>query len=284
MTDPVAPAAAVVRQRLGGRTPEAWIVLGSGLGALADRVRDAVRLPYGDVPGFPRPTVAGHRGELVLGRLRDRLVVVQSGRFHLYEGHAPATAALPARVAGALGTPVLMLTNAAGGIRRDWAAGTIMLIRDHLNLTGRNPLVGPVRPPELRFPDLTVAWDAELRGLARQVAERAGLELQEGVYAGLLGPSYETPAEIRMLELLGADAVGMSTVMEAIAARALGLRCLGISTITNAAAGQSGVPLSHEEVTQAAGAAGAHVAALIEGVLAALPPGDPTRSATGYDG
>jgi purine-nucleoside phosphorylase len=261
-------AADALRARLPGWRPEAALVLGSGLGGLADRIAGATRVPYAELPGFHAPTVEGHRGELVAGTLGGVPVLAQSGRFHMYEGWSADVTALPVRVFAALGAGTLVVTNAAGGIRPGFVPGTVMLVADHLNLTGRNPLVGPVRPGETRFPDLSAAWDPALRERARHEAARLGLAVEEGVYAGLLGPSYETPAEIRMLARLGADAVGMSTVIEVIAARALGMRCLGISIITNAAAGISAGPLSHAEVMDAAGRAGESVGRLIEAVLA----------------
>lgn len=267
---PHAAAAAAIRDRLGGRTPEVAIVLGSGLGRLAERIEDALRIPYDAIPGFHVPTVVGHKGELVAGTLGGRCVLAQSGRFHMYEGYSAQVAALPVRAFHALGIRTLVVTNAAGGINRSFAAGTIMLITDHLNLSGRTPLEGPVLEGEERFPDMTVAYDAGLRALAREVAGREGIRLAEGVYAALLGPSYETPAEVRMLERLGADAVGMSTAIEVIAARARGIRCLGFSTVTNAAAGTSAEMLSHAEVMEVAGQAGEQVATLVSGVIAAL--------------
>ncbi|MFN0179930.1 MAG: purine-nucleoside phosphorylase [Gemmatimonadales bacterium] len=256
---------------MGEGGPSVAIVLGSGLGGLAERIERPQRIPYRDIPGFHLPTVQGHKGELVVGTLGGRRVIAQSGRFHMYEGHSAAEAALPVRVFAALGVTTVIVTNAAGGINRAFGPGTIMLIADHLNLTGRSSLDGPVRPGEARFPDMTVAYDAELREVARRVAAAEGIPLAEGVYAGLLGPTYETPAEVRMLDRLGADAVGMSTVMEVIAARALGIRCLGISTITNAAAGIGGGTLSHGEVMDIAGKTGAAVGRLIEGVIAGAP-------------
>jgi purine-nucleoside phosphorylase len=262
-----------VAARLGGRTPAAAIVLGSGLGGLTDRIADPVRVPYGEIPGFHAPAVEGHQGELVIGKLGGKLVLAQSGRFHLYEGWSADEVALPVRVFAALGIRTLILTNAAGGVRRTFSAGSIMLIADHLNLSGANPLRGLLRPGETRFPDLSAAWDSELRALARRVAQEESVPLEEGVYAMLAGPSYETPAEVRMLERLGADAVGMSTVLEAIAARALGIRCLGFSTITNAAAGILPVPLSHEEVMTIAGRTGRALSRLVEGVARRLPEG-----------
>lgn len=256
-----------VRQHLEGRTPELAIVLGSGLGHLAERVTGAVHISYDRIPGFPLPTVQGHAGELVAGTFAGRAVIMQSGRFHMYEGHSADVNALPVRVFAELGAQTLIVTNAAGGVRRTFTPGTLMLIADHINLTGRNALAGDALPNEERFPDMSEAYDATLRALARQVAAERRIPLEEGVYAGLLGPNYETPAEVRMLAALGADAVGMSTVNEVIAARARGLRCLGISTVTNAAAGISDQPLSHKEVMEAAERVKDHLGALVEGVV-----------------
>ena len=260
-------AAAALRDAFGTRKPGIAIVLGSGLGPLADRITDAVRVPYKAIPGFHVPTVEGHKGELVAGTLAGAPVVAQQGRFHLYEGHDAATAALPLRALATLGVHTVIVTNAAGGIRRGFGPGTLMLIADHLNLTGRNPLQGPVLAGEIRFPDMSASYDLDLRALARQGASELGIRLEEGVYAGLLGPTYETPAEIRWLERIGADAVGMSTVTEVIAARARGLRCLGISTITNAAAGLSSSPLTHAEVMETAARVGRELGDLIEWVV-----------------
>jgi len=259
-----------VAARLGDRRPALAIVLGSGLGGLADRIERPLRIPYGEIPGFHLPKVEGHKGELVIGALGGKTVLAQSGRFHMYEGYSADTAALPVRLFAALGIRTLIVTNAAGGIRRTFGHGTLMLLSDHLNLTGRNPLVGHARAGEERFPDLSEAYDGALRGTAKQAARRLGLTLEEGIYAGLLGPSYETPAEVRMLERLGADAVGMSTVLEVIAARALGMKCLGFSLVTNPGAGISPTPLSHKEVMEVAQRAGKDLAALVEAVVAAL--------------
>jgi purine-nucleoside phosphorylase len=266
----VTAARDVVESRLGGRKPTVALVLGSGLGELADRITNAVRIPYSEIPGFHMPKVEGHKGELVIGTLSGRTVLAQSGRFHPYEGYSADAAALPVRVFAALQIRTLIVTNAAGGVRRTYGPGTIMLISDHLNLSGRNPLVGHQRQGEERFPDMTEAYDGSLRGIARDTARKLGITLEEGVYAGLLGPSYETPSEVRMLERLGADAVGMSTVLEVIAARALGVKCLGFSLVTNPGAGISPVPLSHREVMDIAGKAGKELARLVEGVVAGL--------------
>ncbi len=266
----IARATETVRAHLGGVTPVAALVLGSGLGGLTDRFRDTSRIPYGEIPGFPLPTVEGHQGELVAGTFAGRPVLAQSGRFHCYEGHDADLTALPVRVFAALGIGTVLLTNAAGGVRRTFGPGTLMLISDHLNLTGRNPLIGPVLEGETRFPDMSAPYDPALRERARQVALEKGIALAEGVYAGLLGPSYETPSEVRMLERLGADAVGMSTVLEVIAARARGVRCLGISTITNSAAGIGTTPLSHAEVMDTAARVGRELGDLVEGIVAGL--------------
>jgi purine-nucleoside phosphorylase len=214
--------------------------------------------------------VIGHGGELVIGRLAGKEVLAQSGRFHLYEGHEAATAALPVRAFSRLGVETLLLTNAAGGIRRTFSSGTIMLIADHINLTFRNPLFGPVLPGEERFPDMSEPYDRSLRALARGVALEKRIAVEEGVYAQLLGPSYETPAEIRMLDRLGADAVGMSTVVEVIAARARGMRCLGFSVVTNLASGLSPKKLDHAEVMETANRVSGQLGALVEGVIGRL--------------
>lgn len=265
-------AARAVEQRLGGRSPQVGIVLGSGLGHLADEVQSAVRVPYADIPGFPQPGVAGHKGELVAGTLDDEPVLVQSGRFHLYEGHPVDVAALPVRVFARLGVRTLIVTNAAGGVRPTFRPGTLMLIADHVNLMFRNPLIGPVLDGEERFPDMSDPYDAGLRALAREAGRELGIALEEGVYLGLLGPSYETPAEIRMLQRLGIDAVGMSTVPEVIVARARGLRCLGFSTITNLAAGISPTKLSHADVLAVGAAVGQALATIVKRVVRLLSP------------
>jgi purine-nucleoside phosphorylase len=266
----VEAAAAAIRASLGSRRPRIAIVLGSGLGVLTEHIQDAVSIPYREIPGFPETTVIGHSGELVAGRLSGKVVLAQSGRFHLYEGHDPATTAIPVRVFNELGVDTLLLTNAAGGIRRTFASGTVMLIADHINLTFRNPLTGSVLPGEERFPDMSEPYDASLRVLAREVARERRIALDEGVYVQLLGPSYETPAEIRMLDRLGADAVGMSTAVEVITARARGVRCLGFSVVTNLAAGISPKRLDHREVMETANRVSAELAALFVGVIERL--------------
>ncbi|HEX5437227.1 MAG TPA: purine-nucleoside phosphorylase [Gemmatimonadaceae bacterium] len=241
-------AAEWLRARLGTRSPEMAIILGSGLGAAAESLDARVSIPAADVPGFPPPGVPGHAGQVLGGVLEGRRVIVFAGRAHLYEGHPDAATALPVRVAHALGARVLLVANAAGAIRRTFRPGDLMLIRDQINLMWRNPLVGPVAPGELRFPDMSDPYDRELLAQLRAAALAVGVRVAEGVYAGGLGPSYETPAEVRMLEWLGADAVGMSTVPEVLAARALGMRVAGISCITNHAAGIAAAPLDHAQV------------------------------------
>jgi purine-nucleoside phosphorylase len=263
-------AAEAVRQRLGDRRPKVAVVLGSGLGFLADQIGSAVRIPYSDIPGFPSTTVIGHGAELVAGQLAGKQVIVQSGRFHLYEGHDASITAFPARVFASLGVDTLILTNAAGGIRRTFSSGTVMLIADHINLTFRNPLFGPCLPGEERFPDMSDPYDKHLRSLAREVSRTKRIALDEGVYIQLLGPSYETPAEIRMADRLGADAVGMSTAVEVIAARARGLRCLGFSVVTNLASGISPTTLNHAEVMETANRVRHELAGLVEGVIERL--------------
>jgi purine-nucleoside phosphorylase len=260
-------AADIVAKRLAGLEPRVAIVLGSGLGGLADQIRDARRIPYVEVPGFPVTGVAGHQGTLVVGTLAGVPVIVQSGRFHLYEGYAPSVAAQPVRLFHRLGVRTLIVTNAAGGIRATFRPGTLMVIADHINLMMRNPLTGPVEPGEERFPDMSDPYDAGLRARASDAARDAKVPLEAGVYAGVLGPSYETPAEIRMLQRLGADAVGMSTVPEVLVARACGMSCLGFSVIANMAAGLSAEKLSHEDVLAAGARAVSRLAAVVVGVI-----------------
>jgi len=243
-----AEAAAAIRKRIGAEQPIVGLILGSGLAGLADRFEDVRRVNYADIPGFPVPTVLGHPGVLLAGSLAGRPAVALAGRFHMYEGHDATLAALPARVLAALGAPVLFVSNAAGGIRRTFRPGDLMVIADHINLTGRNPLFGPVESGDLRFPDMSDPYDAALRAGLHRAGKRAGVALVEGVYGWALGPSYETPAEVRMFERLGLDAIGMSTVPEVIAARAMGMRVAGVSCITNLACGITNDPVNHEEV------------------------------------
>jgi purine-nucleoside phosphorylase len=231
--------------------PEIGLILGSGLCVLGDELEDAVTIPYEDIPHFPVSTVEGHAGELILGKLQGRNVVLMRGRFHMYEGYEPELTALPVRVMKALGISTLLVTNAAGGVNLNYLPGNLMLISDHINLTGRNPLAGPNdNALGVRFPDMSEAYSRRLRDIAKQTASELGFSIQEGVYVGLLGPNYETPAEIRMLRTLGVDAVGMSTVSEVIVARHSGIEVLGISCISNMAAGILDQPLSHKEVME----------------------------------
>lgn len=247
-----AAAVRYLSERLGGVRPRVGVVLGSGLGGLAGRFERSREIPYRHIPGWPAPGVAGHAGVLVAGELSGMAAVGLSGRSHFYEGHPPGRVALPVRALAGLGIEALLLSNAAGAVNLDFVPGDLMLISDHLNLTGRTPLAGPPREGEERRPDMHAAYDPGLRRMAREAARERGARLREGIYAAMLGPSYESPAEIRMLRALGADAVGMSTVPEVIAARARGIRCLGISCLTNYAAGVTPEPLAHAEVVETA--------------------------------
>jgi purine-nucleoside phosphorylase len=264
-----ADALAALRPRLSER-PAVALVLGSGLGALADEIEDAVRIPFSDVPGFVAPGVAGHRGMLVAGRLEGTPCIALQGRFHLYEGHSPAAVALPTRVMLALGARTLLVTNAAGALNRSFEPGDLMVIDDHVNLLWRNPLIGAEHEGEDRFVDMSRPYDPELQALAQDVAREHGIRMRRGVYVATLGPSYETPAEIRMMQRLGGDAVGMSTVPEVLVARARGARVLGISLITNYAAGTTSALLSHDDVVAAGTAARADFARLVRGVIARI--------------
>ncbi len=243
-------AARTIRARSGEEARTA-IVLGSGLGAFADDLEDPVAIPYEEIPGFARPTVEGHLGRLVLGRVGGHPVAVMQGRFHYYEGYSFDEVLFPVRTLGLFGVKSLILTNAAGGINIELAQGALMVISDHLNLMGVNPLRGlhDSRFGE-RFPDLTEVYSRDYQEMAVEEAHAMGLDLRRGVYAALSGPTYETPAEIRMLRTLGADAVGMSTVPEAVAARQMGMKVLGISCITNMAAGVKDEPINHHEVIE----------------------------------
>ena len=260
-------AADAVTAHVGTAPPDAAIILGSGLGGLATQLQHATAVPYREIPGFPAATVAGHVGALITGTLAGRRVLALAGRFHMYEGHDASLAAFPVRVVHALGARTLIVSNAAGGIRRTLHPGDLMLIRDHINLMFRSPLAGALEPGDVRFPDMSAPYDPGLCALAREVAAREGIALAEGVYCGLLGPSYETPAEVRMLDRLGADAVGMSTVPEVLVARALGLRVCGISCITNLACGIAAVPVTHAEVLETTARAAAKFERLVRGIL-----------------
>jgi purine-nucleoside phosphorylase len=255
--------------------PDAWpevaVVLGSGLAGFENRLPAPLRVPFRDL-GLPEPTVAGHEGVLVMGRLEGRRVAVLSGRIHLYEGHDPDTVCAAVRAMALLGTPWLLLSNAAGGLNPSFQVGDLMGIQDHVNLMGQNPLRGPhIEDLGPRFPDMTRAYDPEGLEAFRRAAKALGLVIREGVYLGVLGPSYETPAEIRAFRALGADAVGMSTVPEVIAAHHAGMRVAGISVITNLAAGIGSSPLSHEEVKAVGVDAGRRLGDLFQRSLAFLP-------------
>jgi purine-nucleoside phosphorylase len=248
------------------------VVLGSGLGGFADAVEEAVEIPYGEIPGWPVSTAVGHAGTLVIGVFGGVPVAVMKGRAHLYEGHPPSTVVFGVRVLGRVGISSLVLTNACGALDAAVTPGTLVAISDHLNLQGSSPLVGPnddtLGP---RFPDMSDAYDPLYRSLARDAAERLGLTLGEGVYAAWLGPAFETPAEIRMLRTLGADLVGMSTVPEVLAARHMGIRCLALSCVTNAAAGVLPEPIDHERVLEVGARAADDLVALLREVIPALP-------------
>jgi purine-nucleoside phosphorylase len=266
-----AEAAATIRRRNGDvDAPVLGIVLGSGLGGLARRIEDAREILFADVPGFPVATVVGHAGRVIVGRLAGRPVVALAGRFHMYEGHSASLAGFPVRVLHALGGRTLFVSNAAGGIRPTFTPGDLMVITDHLNLMFRNPLVGAVEPADTRFPDMSEPYDRALAAVLRREATKLGFPLREGVYCGLLGPTYETPAEVRMLATLGADAVGMSTVPEVIVARAIGMRVAGVSCITNFASGTTPNPLSHPEVLETTALVASRFESLVERFVAAL--------------
>lgn len=251
--------------------PRIGVVLGSGLGAFADELAGPVAIPYAEIPGLPQPTVAGHSGRLVVGRLEETPVAVMAGRVHLYEGYSPQEVVFGVRLLGKWGARVLVLTNASGGIHPALEGGRLALIRDHINLQGSNPLTGrdavTFGP---RFPDLSDAYSPRCRRLAREAAAELGLELFEAVYAAVLGPSYETPAEIRFLRAIGADLVGMSTAAEVIAARQMGLEVLAISLVTNMAAGISPAPIRHEEVLAQGERLRSTLARLLKAVLPRL--------------
>ena len=252
--------------------PRVGLVLGSGLGGLADALTDVIAIPFAELPGWPAASAPGHAGRLLLGHLEGVPVACLQGRLHVYEGNPPGLVVQPVLLMGRLGARTIVLTNAAGGVDRSFAAGTLMVIRDHLNLTGLNPLIGPnadaLGP---RFPDLSRAWDPGLRERLLAAGRAVGVPLAEGVYAGLLGPNYETPAEVGMLRTLGAQAVGMSTVLEAIAAAWAGLAVCGVSLVTNPGADVAATPLTHEEVLAAANEAGPRLALVLRRFVADLP-------------
>jgi purine-nucleoside phosphorylase len=253
--------------------PKVGVVLGSGLGGFADEIQNATAIPFADLPGWPVATAPGHVGRLIIGSVEGVPIVALQGRFHLYEGNAPGLVVQPVLLFKELGARLAILTNAAGGINPAYSAGTLMIISDHLNLTGHSPLLGQ-NADALgdRFPDLTDVWSPARRAALRRAGTEEGVELEEGVYAGLVGPNYETPAEVRMLRTLGADAVGMSTVLEAIAARWIGLEVCGISLVTNPGAGYSGQPLTHQEVLEAGAAAGPRLASVLRRFIREIGP------------
>src|SRR5579862_8760399 len=268
--DRVKEAADAIRSRVPD-VPKVAIVLGSGLGDFAGSPGGAVSMPYGDLPHWPVSKVIGHEGRLVVGKSRGRTIAALAGRCHAYEGHDLRTVTFAVRVLGLLGVRTLVLTNAAGGVNTGFSQGALMVIDDHINLIGANPLVGATDDRfGPRFPDMTEVYSSRLRRIADAAAQKMGLTLPHGVYAALLGPSYETPAEIRYLRTIGADAVGMSTVPEAIAARHMGMDVLGISCITNMAAGVLPAPLNHDEVMETARRIRGQFIALLEGIIERL--------------
>jgi len=252
----MARTAAALAVQCGATRPTVAIILGSGLGGFARHIERATRIPFSDIPGLPRASVQGHAGELIHGVVRGREILVLAGRLHLYEGHDARRVTQPVRLVHALGARILFVSNAAGAIRPDLVPGTLMIVRDHINLSWHNPLIGAVVPGDARFPDMSAPYDGALATAFRVAAIAAGAQVADGVYASVLGPSYETPAEIRMLAAMGADAVGMSTVPEVLVARALGMRVVGVSCLTNAAAGTTAERLVHAEVLTTASRVG----------------------------
>jgi purine-nucleoside phosphorylase len=233
--------------------PQIGLILGSGLGELADDIQEAVRIPYESIPSFPVSTVEGHAGQLVTGRLNNKTVIAMQGRFHYYEGYSMQEVTFPVRVMKALGVEQLIVTNACGGMNPAFKAGDLMLIQDHLNMTGANPLIGENEPTlGRRFPDMSRAYTPQLQALVREAAQSLGIDIQQGVYAGITGPTYMTPAELTMLRKLGGDAVGMSTVPEVIVASHMAMQVIGISCVTDMAIGEHLEPLSHEQVIEVA--------------------------------
>ncbi|HEY0828933.1 MAG TPA: purine-nucleoside phosphorylase [Bacilli bacterium] len=258
-SEQITEAANYIRSKIGSLTPTIGLILGSGLGDIGNQIEESVFLPYNNIPNFPVSTVTGHEGRLVIGRLEGKTVIAMQGRFHYYEGYSLKKVAFPVYVMKLLGIKTLIITNAAGGMNRNFQAGDLMLITDHINLTGDNPLIGPNEPGlGPRFPDMSEAYYKPYgqlaHSLAREIKDHQGLELllQEGVYCGISGPAYMTPAELTMLASLGGDAVGMSTVAEVIAANHCGLKVLGLSCITDMAIGEELQPLSHEQVVETA--------------------------------
>jgi purine-nucleoside phosphorylase len=249
MNNNFGPAAQYIKQKIGGKSPKIAIILGSGLGVLAEDIENAVKIPYGEIPGFPVSTVSGHAGELIIGTINNVNIIAMNGRVHYYEGHSIEEVIFPIRIFALLGIKNLILTNAAGGINTGYVPGSFMVIKDHINFSGVSPLRGKnLDEFGVRFPDMSEVYNKELTEKMKAAVYNNTQKRYEGVYAYMQGPSYETPAEIRMLRTLGADAVGMSTVPEAIVARHCGINVVGVSCVTNMAAGISKVALSHEEV------------------------------------
>ncbi len=252
-------------------SPDIGIILGSGLGDYGDSIDKTLEIPYEDIPGLPVSTISGHRGRFVLGRTANKNLMIMQGRVHLYEGYPMEKITLPIRIMIKKGIKVLIVTNAAGGINRDFKPGDLMLITDHINLMGDNPLIGPnLASFGPRFPDMSAAYDKELINTTLAVGQGMGLDLKKGIYAGLKGPSYETPAEIEMLRRIGADAVGMSTVPEVIVARHSSIRTLAISCISNMAAGIMDRPLNHQEVMDTAEKIKPQFMALLDGIIRSI--------------
>lgn len=263
-------AAQFIEEKI-GFNPQIGLILGSGLGVLADLIEDAKVIAYQDIPHFPVSTVEGHAGELVAGQIKGKNVIMMKGRFHPYEGYDLVKVSFPVRVLKQLGVTKLIVTNAAGGVNTSFNVGDLMVIKDHINFMFRNPLIGPNNNDlGVRFPDMSEAYSKKLQQLSHEVAAEQNFKLQEGVYAAVMGPSYETPAEIRMLRTIGADAVGMSTVPEVIAARHAGIEVLGFSCVTNMAAGILDQPLSHEEVIETTERVKPKFLKLVLGIIEAL--------------
>jgi len=263
-------AKAYIQSHISGQ-PQIGLILGSGLGELADNIEDATRIPYESIPHFPVSTVEGHAGQLVIGRLQNKLVIAMQGRFHYYEGYSMQEVTFPVRVMKALGVDQLIVTNACGGMNPSFNPGDLMLIQDHLNMTGGNPLIGS-NEPELgpRFPDMSRAYTPELLELVRETAQSLGIHIQQGVYAGITGPTYMTPAELTMLRRLGGDAVGMSTVPEVIVASHMAMKVIGISCVTDMAIGEHLEPLSHEQVIEVANRTKPMFISLVREIIARL--------------
>ena len=265
-----AEAATVVRERLTPDVPAVAIILGSGLGNAVERLSNGRSLRYEEIPGFSGTAVEGHAGHLHVGTLGGREVLVLAGRFHMYEGHPARASVFPVRVAHALGARAVLATNAAGGLNPAYTPGDLVVVTDQINLSAQNPLIGAVEPGDLRFPDMSAVYSPRLCAHLRAAASDAGVPVREGTYVGLLGPTYETPAEVRMLQRLGADVTGMSTVAEAIVAAALGIEFAAVSLVTNPAAGLSDTPIRHEDVTEAAARAARGFGDLLERFVARL--------------